>query len=142
MRKSLMIISLAVSVALAVKAQKLSVANVPAKVKAAFAKQHPGIDAKWEKENTKYEAAYKEGGHAFSELFDADGTMTESEITIKTTELPAAVSNYVKAHYNGAKINEAAKITNANGTVTYEAQVNKIDLIFDAAGKFIKETKD
>lgn len=142
MKKKWMFFILALSTVLVVKAQKLSFAKVPTNVKNAFEKHHPSITAKWEKENTKFEAAYKENGHIFSELFEADGTMTESEITIKTIELPIAVTEYVKTHYKGANIREAAKITNANGSVTYEAAINKMDLIFDAAGKFIKETKD
>jgi len=49
---------------------------------------------------------------------------------------------YVKAHYKGATAKEAAKITKADGTVNYEAEVSKKDVIFDAKGKFIKEEKD
>jgi len=40
------------------------------------------------------------------------------------------------------KIKEAAKITDAKGVVTYEAEVTGKDLIFDASGKFLKEIKD
>lgn len=142
MKRTWIFIAFAFCAALVGKAQKLRSAAVPIKVKAAFEKHHPGITAKWEKENTGFEAGYKENGHAFSELFDADGTLTETEVTIKTSELPMAVNGYLKAHCKGAKMKEAAKITQANGTVTYEAEVNKMDLVFDASGKFIKETKD
>ncbi len=37
---------------------------------------------------------------------------------------------------------EAAKITDAHGVVTYEAEVKGMDLLFDSAGKFLKEVKD
>jgi hypothetical protein len=56
--------------------------------------------------------------------------------------LPANVVAYVKAHYKGAAIKEGAKITKADGTINYEAEVNKMDVVFDANGKFIKEAKD
>ena len=66
-----------------------------------------------------------------SALFTADGTMTESEVDIAVSALPASVLNYVKTHYKGAAIKEGAKITKADGTVNYEAEVNKMDVLFD-----------
>ena len=77
-----------------------------------------------------------------SAIFSADGTMLRSEMTIKTSELPASVLQYTSAHYKGAFIKEAARITKANGEVNYEAEVKKTDVMFDASGKFIKEVKD
>jgi hypothetical protein len=115
--------------------------EVPATVKQSFAKQFPGATAKWEKEDGKYEANFKHMSHEMSALFEANGTMTESEIEIKTSELPAGVTSYIKEHHKGATIQEAAKITKANGEVNYEAEVHGKDLIFDAAGKFLKEIK-
>ena len=125
-----------------VSAQKLKVSEVPKKVVASFTKKHPGMAAKWEKEDGQYEVGYKENGNEMTEMYSADGTMMESEIAIKATELPAAVLAYVKAHYKGADIKEAAKITKANGEINYEAEVKKMDVVFDASGKFIKEVKD
>ena len=77
-----------------------------------------------------------------SVLFTADGTMTESEMDIAVKELPAAVLSYVKEHYKGAVIKEGAKITKADGTVNYEAEINKTDVLFDEKGKFLKEVKE
>ena len=57
-------------------------------------------------------------------------------------ELPEAVLSYVKEHYKGKVIKEGAKITKADGTVNYEAEVSGKDVIFDSNGKFIKEAKD
>lgn len=114
----------------------------PAAVKAAFAKQFPGSTAKWEEEHGKYEASFKHMNHEMSALFTAAGTMEESEMEVKTNELPIAVTAYVNQHHKGAAIKEAAKITKANGEVNYEAEVKGKDLIFDASGKFLKEVKD
>lgn len=121
--------------------QKLDAAKVPAPVKESFAKQFPGATAKWEKEDSKYEAGFKYQGHEMSALFETNGTMTESEIEIKITELPAAVTNYIKSKYNDAKIKEAAIITTATGEKHFEAEIKGKDLIFDANGNFIKEIK-
>lgn len=143
MKKITLFIPLSVAAAMIVSAQKLTLADVPAKVKATFAKQHPSLaTVKWEKEKGDYEAGFKMDGKTISELYSADGTMKESEVDIKTSELPSSVQGYVKNHYKGSGIREAAKITAANGTVTYEAEVKKMDVIFDAAGNFLKEVKD
>jgi len=142
MKKVLAVILLSSSLSFAASAQKLDASKVPAPVKEAFAKKYPGIVAKWEKENGKFEAGFKQGGNTMSALFEANGTMTESEVDIKVSELPAAVLAYVKEHYKGATIKEGAKITKADGTVNYEAEVNKMDVLFDVNGKFIKEVKD
>jgi hypothetical protein len=115
----------------------------PAPAKAAFAKAFPGSSkVKWGKEKADYEVNFVQGGKEMSAVYDAKGTLKETEVDIKLSELPAAAAEYIKQHYKGAKINEAAKITKANGEVNYEAEVNKKDVIFDASGKFLKEEKD
>ncbi|MBS1669057.1 MAG: PepSY-like domain-containing protein [Bacteroidetes bacterium] len=123
-------------------AQKLDASKVPVHVKEAFAKKYPGITPKWEMEKGDFEAGFKQEGHTMSALFDSNGIMKESEVDIKVMELPSTVLAYVKEHYKGATIKEAAKITKADGTVNYEAEVNKMDVLFDINGKFIKEVKD
>ncbi|HEV3252035.1 MAG TPA: PepSY-like domain-containing protein [Puia sp.] len=124
-------------------AQKLDAAKVPGPVKESFAKQFPGITgAKWELEDGNYEAGFKKGDKSMAATFKPDGTFTESEVTIKVSALPASVSNYLKEHYKGEPVKEAAKITKANGEINYEAEVKKMDVLFDANGKFIKEAKD
>lgn len=115
----------------------------PAAAKTAFAKAFPGAEkAKWEKEKKGYEVEFTSGGKQMSAVYDKTGAIKETEEDIKPADLPAAVVSYVKAHYPKDSIKEAAKITLPNGTVNYEAEVNKKDLIFDAAGKFIREEKD
>ena len=142
MKKIMMIAVFSVSIAFSACAQKLDASKVPAAVKASFAKQYPGVTAKWVKEDGKYEAGFKKDGNSMSAMFEANGTMTESEMDIKVADLPATVLAYVKEHYKGKSIKESAKITKADGTVNYEAEVDGKDVIFDATGKFIKEVKD
>ena len=138
----MMMMVLAALITFSACAQKLKEADVPAAVKASFTKHYPGVTAKWEKEDGKYEAGFKKDGNSMSALFEANGTMTESEMDIKVSDLPATVLAYVKEHYKGKTIKEGAKITKADGTVNYEAEVDGKDVIFDAAGKFLKEVKD
>jgi hypothetical protein len=57
---------------------------------------------------------------------------------IPAGEMPASIVSYVKMHYKGQAIKEAAKVTNAKGIVTYEAEVKGKELIFDEKGNFLK----
>ena len=137
-----MMTALVAAIGFSACAQKIDASKVPAAVKAAFAKQYPGVTVKWEKEDGKFEAGFKHNGSTMSALFEANGMMTESEMDIKVADLPASVLVYVKDHYKGKSIKEGAKITKADGTVNYEAEVDGKDVIFDANGKFLKEAKD
>lgn len=124
-------------------AQKVSDKEVPAAVKSALQKSHSNAKGlKWEKGNGNYEAGFEVRETDYSVLIDASGKILETEVEIKMDELPANAKAYVTQNYPGKKIKEAAKITDAKSVVTYEAEVNGKDLIFDNSGKFLKEVKD
>jgi hypothetical protein len=124
-------------------AQKMQEKEVPAPVKNAFQKQYPtASDVKWDKEGEKFEASFDLNKIDNSVLFDAQGNILETEVEIELNQLPKGVLEYVKANYKGQKVKEAAKITDAKGKVTYEAEIKGMDLLFDANGKFIKEVKE
>lgn len=116
----------------------------PAAVKTSFEKAFPGASkVKWGKEGTdEFEAEFVKGGKEYSAVFDSKGTLKETEEEIKPDALPAAATAYLAQHYKGTAVKEAAKITTPAGVVTYEAEVNKKDLLFDASGKFIKAASD
>ena len=119
----------------------------PAAVKTAFAKDFPGKEAKaWEAEHGGFEVEFKMDGVDASAVYDKTGHRKETEVSIKTSELPAAATEYIKKNHASQMITEAAKITNDKNVVTYEAEVGKdgknIDLIFDTNGKFIKQSKE
>lgn len=141
--KKLFILVIAVLAAFSVSAQKVKENDVPSAVKEAFLKQYPNAtEVSWEKENNNYEVNFdlKETDH--SALFDVNGNLLESEEDIAVSQLPAGVMEYIKTNYGGKKVKEAERVTNADGTVTYEVEVKGKDLIFDSNGKFIKELKD
>lgn len=124
-------------------AQKLKESEVPQAVKDAFKNAHSNIKkVEWEKEGANYEAEFESGETETSVVMDAKGVLLETEVEIKPSELPAAIVDYVSKNYNGSKIKEAAKITNAKGIVSYEAEVNDKDLIFDSNSNLIKGDKN
>ena len=124
-------------------AQKMQEKNVPANVKSTFQKKYPTAkEVKWDKEGEKYEASFDLNKTDNSVLMDGQGNIIETEVEIELNQLPKGVLEYVKANYKGQKVKEAAKITDAKGTVTYEAEIKGMDILFDSTGKFIKEIKN
>ena len=125
----------------AAAAQDLKTKDVPAVVQSALAKKYPeAAKIGWEKEKGNFEANWGgKSGEDNSVTFTPTGTFVEIVKAIPVSELPAAVASYVAAHYNGAKIKEAGKVTDAAGKTSYEAEVKGGDLIFDENGKFVKK---
>ena len=128
------ILAIAVCATTVANAQKLSTEKVPAPVKAAFEKLHPHTRVNWEMEKKNYEAGFTANGKETSEVYNAGGSLLETEVAIKVAELPASVQSKLK----GMKVAEAAKITKADGSVNYEAEVKGKDLLFDPNGNPVK----
>jgi hypothetical protein len=124
-------------------AQRVHEKKVPENIKSVFLKSYPAATAiKWDKEGENFEASFNLNKSANSVLMDAQGAIIETEVEIELSQLPKAVLEYVKTHYAGKQPKEVAKITDANGAVTYEVEIKGMDLIFDTTGKFIKEIKE
>ncbi|MFN4144617.1 MAG: PepSY-like domain-containing protein [Runella sp.] len=123
-------------------AQKIQEKDVPAAVKTAFQKQYPTAQkVKWEKEKENFEVEFKIGKAETSVLLDSQGNILETETEIAVSELPKNILEYLATQHKGQKIKEAAKITDAKRTLTYEVEIKGKDLIFDEKGNFIKEIK-
>ncbi len=141
--KKLALMTVAAMITSLTFAQKLQEKDVPASVKTAFQKNFPQAKVeKWEKEGSNFEAEFELNKTEQSVLFDAQGNLLETEVEIELNQLPKGVLEYVKANYKGQKVKEAAKITDAKGTLTYEAEIKGMDILFDSTGKFIKEIKN
>jgi len=135
----MLVIGLAMS---CTNAQKSSGMNVPEAISNAFAKKYPSVKkVSWEKENSNYEGEFMDGKIEKSVVFDANGTFLEEETEINVSVLPAIIVDYCKMNYENHKMTEAAKIVNAKGDVSYEAEMRKggkeFDVIFDAQGNVI-----
>ena len=116
---------------------------VPPAVKTALSKKYP--EAKkvtWETEKGNYEANWGgRSGEDNSVQFTPSGEFIEIVTAISVSKLPKPILTYVAEHYKGAKISEAGKVTNATGKVTYEAEVNRKDIIFDENGNPVRKEK-
>ena len=92
----------------------------------------------WEKEDITFEAGFMLDGKAMLTVIMPAGALQETEKDI-ASELPAAVRSTLARDYRAYKINEAATIVRANGTMVYEAEVAKggkrHDVLFTADGR-------
>jgi len=150
MKKTLSIIAILFAVSTASFAQKekgekgekesKEKITVPATVKSALSKKYPeATKVGWEKENGNYEANWGgKSGEDNSVQFTPTGNFIEIVNAIPVSQLPAPVIVYVKAHYKGAKITEAGRVTDAKDKISYEAEVNGKDIVFDEKGNFVK----
>lgn len=123
------------------KDEMKSKVTVPSTVKTSFSRKYPNASkVTWEKENGNYEANWGgKSGEDNSAQFTSAGDFIEIVNAISVSELPSPVIKYVKENYNGSRITEAGKVTDAKGKLTYEAEVNRKDIIFDEKGNFVKK---
>ena len=145
MRKAISLVAILIALSTASFAQKekgegKEKITVPTAVKAALLKKYPeATKVSWEKEKGNYEANWGgKSGEDNSVQFTPAGDFIEIVKAMPVNKLPAPILTYVKEHYKGAKITEAGKVTDAAGKITYEAEVNRKDIIFDEKGNFIK----
>jgi hypothetical protein len=145
MKKVIGILAIALSTVTMLYAQekKEKQATPPTEAKAGFEYKFPrATNVKWEKENADFEVSFKQDRAEMSAVFDKNGSLKETETEIAVSTLPASAAAYIKQHYAGQKVKEAAKIVKADGTVNYEAEISKKDVLFDASGNFLREAKD
>ncbi len=123
-------------------AQKIRSNEVPSSIKKSLQQNYGVKDADWDKEGNSFEANFEQKGKEISVLYDASGSVLETEREISKHELPKAVLEILKKDYADFVIEETARI-DTKGVVTYETEIDKaeqsFDLIFDVNGKLLKK---
>jgi hypothetical protein len=142
MKKYLATIMLSSFLIVGAYAQDLKTADVPKVVTSAFLAKYPEsskLKISWEKEKANYEANWGgKSGEDNSALFKPTGAFIELVKAISINQLPSKALAYIKT--NNEKITEAGLVTDASGTVTYEAEMKGgKELVFDKDGNFIKK---
>ncbi len=116
--------------------------DVPAAVTRSFGKTFPHAEhVAWIREGAEYEASFQQKKDAVSATFNAAGALQTTEKSIPDYALPTRALEYLRMHYAGAAIDEAAEITLADSTTNYEAEVKGMDVIFDERGGFLRTEK-
>jgi hypothetical protein len=142
MKKQILFLAFGFAV-ISANAQEFKEIDVPVPVKDAFFKMYPNAKVnKWEKENNTYEAEFKDNKAEMSASFENDGRLIETEQEIDPKDLPQGVKDYVAKYLNNKKIKEASQIKDTTGHLSYEAEVNGEDYIFDSDCKFLKKEQE
>jgi len=124
------------------EAQKCKAKDVPPPVMDAFKKEYPAVKkVYWGKDGIHYHAGFFDGKVPGSVTFDIMGKRLITEMQMPVEDLPQPVRDYVEKNYSGEIFKEVARITDADGMITYEVEVKDMDLIFDAKGNFIQALK-
>lgn len=114
--------------------------EVPAVVMKNFATLFPGAKVdKWEKKKTGYKVTYELNKIDTKAKFDSTGALIEKKEKLKSADLPKAAQDYIASKHAGMKAEGASRITDAKGSVTYEAELKDRDITFDASGNFVSE---
>jgi len=111
--------------------------NVPEAVKTKLTSLYPNTGTtKWEMEDGNYEATFEQDKMETSVILSPAGNILLTETEIDVTLLPQPVKDYVTSQLGGKQISSAAKMTDPNGLITYEAEVDKTDYLFDGNGQY------
>jgi hypothetical protein len=133
---------LLLSFALSLQAQKIPSKDVPKMVTIAFAKSHPTTtNETWTKVDANYEVKFLFSKKEKHLMYDAKGTLVFNESKIALSTLPAAIKQYLDAHYPEQKVDKIVQMTAMNSTVTYAVEVSDMSLTFDAKGAYLKSEK-
>lgn len=136
MKKTIITVLLSFAVFFAY-AQKVKQNDVPQPVKDALYKMYPNAKVtEWEMEDGNYEAEFENNDIETSVVITPAGVHVMTEVEIAPSALPQAAQDYVKNSLGGKKIQEAAKMTTADGIVSYEAEVGGKDYLFDVNGTY------
>jgi hypothetical protein len=75
-----------------------------------------------------------------------DAAEEEDEIEIDLSALPGTVKDAITARYPGSILREADRITQNDGTITYDVEIRfdgeVIEVMYDAGGTFLGEESE
>jgi hypothetical protein len=91
----------------------------------------------WQIKEGKYLAGFKNYKLETLAILSIDGTLYKTETEIKITALPEAATAYLAEKCKEKKIEEAVIIEDESGVITFEAQVERMDYMFDATGRLL-----
>jgi hypothetical protein len=129
--------------AIQIEAQSIKERDVPPAVASKVSALYPdAAKVKWEMEDGMYEATFLTGAMETSVMVSSQGMLVFTEQEIEISSLPKEVMIYVTQNNPGSSVQEASKITDVYGKVSYEVELKNIEYVFDAAGKLLTEEKD
>jgi len=126
MRKIAILISVCLLTGLTVFSQEITPAQVPVKVKQAFAKQYPAAKAvKYGLDNTVYKISFLEQAKECIVTYDNAGKLIESEIEISSDQLPGKVLSSASKNFPGYSIITAVRREAIDKGICFEMDLKK-----------------
>ena len=141
--KKLLVLFVCMALVVGVSAANQKDEKIPAAAKSGFAAKFPTAQkVKWGVEKPgEFEAEFILNGVETSALVDAKGTLLETEVEIKESELPQPVKATLAKDFAGYKLDEIEKATDAKGVASFEMEAakgkDKLEISFDANGKLL-----
>lgn len=115
----------------------------PQNITAAFHRLYPEARiTQWNDESPIWEAKYTESDTKGAVSFNANGEVTETELVVPDSALPAAGMVYITEHYPRERVQRCERVTDDRGKVVFEIQITGKELVFDAQGSFLQEEPD
>lgn len=143
MMNKLILILTVVLFGISARAQNLKESDVPSQVKSKFNAMNPNVNnVRWERNDGRFEAEFDEDSLETSVYFNGDGTYIKTEKEISISLLPSKARDFVLTNHPGKNIREAEIVTNASGSISYEAEIDNIDYYFDSDGNLLRKRSD
>lgn len=118
-------------------------AGPPEKITAAFHRLHPDAHiTQWNDEAPIWEAKYTEGDIQGAVSFNAKAEVTENELVVPASAVPAPGMAYIMEHYPQERAQRCEQVTDDKGKVTFEVQITGKEIVLDAGGNFMTEEAD
>ena len=118
-------------------------ANVPQEIRESLKKMYPAAEKiKWQKEEGNIEAEFKINDIETTLLFNESGILIETETEILPADLPVKAKEYIARNFPDKKTKEASKMIDTEGVTYFEAEVDKVDYIFDENGNFFRKKEE
>lgn len=123
-------------------AQPALLGHVPAVVQTTYAARFSGVapTPTWTRRpGGRWEAAYRQtDGRAAVATFNGGGQWLRTSTVESAKELPAPARAYVLAQKPKKPVRRVARITSADGSITWQARVNGTPLLFDHTGHLLR----
>jgi predicted membrane metal-binding protein len=120
-----------------VLAQTIDEKDVPNIVKSTFLISYPDLtNVQWEKEKEFYKVHYIVKNTAQTMVLDPNGNVLKTATAITLKQLPATALTYIKKNYRYKKIKSVARISDAQGVVTFEVRIATKTLSFTKKGVY------
>ena len=120
--------------------------NVPAAVRTAFAQQFNGVapTPSWNRRHGNcWEAAFRQSsGKAAVTTYAADGTWLQTAEVVSVKEIPTNARAYLLTEYAKKPPRRAARVTHADGTLTWQAYAGRQRIVFDRTGHLLRAGRD